>query len=89
VAITQGKFGELTPVEDIGELSAGWFASKRVVVLNADHPTVIHLLELAEHEAELAAYLILKLFYLRSELSMELDSELATAAAAARWGEGP
>ncbi|NVB43051.1 ATP-binding protein [Pseudenhygromyxa sp. WMMC2535] len=89
VAITQASFGALTPVAEIGKLEQGWLASKRVVVVNADHPTVAHLLELAgpgdAGEPELAAYLMLKLFYLRSALSPELDSALATAAAEARW----
>ena len=85
VAITQGKFGELTPVAEIGQLSKGWLASKRVVVVNADHPTVVHLLQIATREPEFAAYLLLKLFYLRSELPAELDGALATAAAEARW----
>ena len=89
VAITQAKLGELTPVEEIGELGSGWFASRRTVVVNADHPTIHHLLELAPAEPELAAYLLLKLFYLRTELrheqGHELDTKLTTMAAEARW----
>ncbi len=85
VAITQASFGELTPVAEIGELSSGWFRGRRVVVLNADHPTVVHLLELAGSEAELAAYLVLKLFFLRTKLDPKLDSQLAQLAAEARW----
>jgi hypothetical protein len=69
VAITQAEFGELTEVADVGQLSSGWFGSKRVVVLNADHPTIEHLIELADAEPELAAYLLLKLFYLRTMAS--------------------
>ena len=85
VAITQAKFGELTRVEDVGELgSAGWFRSKRLVVVNADHPTVAHLLELAGHEPELAAYLLLKLFFLRGRLDPKLDSQILTLATEAR-----
>jgi molecular chaperone HtpG len=85
VAITQAKLGEITAVEDIGKLSSGWFSSKRLVVLNADHPTVHHLLELGEAEPELAAYLLLKLFFLRTELGPERDNSLASFAAEARW----
>src|SRR5690606_13125699 len=85
VAITQARFGELTKVEDIGELSSGWFRGSRIVVFNADHPTVHHLLEVASSEPELAAYLLLKLFFLRSKLDPKLDSQLATLAAEARW----
>ncbi|HLT38592.1 MAG TPA: hypothetical protein VK034_20030, partial [Enhygromyxa sp.] len=85
VAITQASFGELTPIEQIGELSSGWFRSGRVVVLNADHPTVGQLLALADSEAELAAYLALKLFFLRTKLDPRLDGRLASLAAEARW----
>ncbi|EDM81417.1 chaperone protein HtpG [Plesiocystis pacifica SIR-1] len=89
VAITQGSFGELTPTAEVGELGSGWLTSKRCVVLNADHGTVAHLLELAGAEPELAAYLLLKLFYLHGAegegLDSTLDSTLATAAAEARW----
>ena len=85
VAITQAKLGELTELEAIGELSMGWFASKRLVVINADHPTVTHLIEVAREEPELAAYLLLKLFFLRTELSPARDAVLATQAAEARW----
>ena len=85
VAITQASFGELTPIEAIGELSSGWFRSGRTVVVNADHPTVVHLLELADGEPELAAYLLLKLFFLRSKLDPKLDGQLASLATEARW----
>lgn len=85
VAITQASFGELTPIDQIGELSGGWFRSGRVVVLNADHSTVVHLLELAGREPELAAYLALKLFFLHGKLDPKLDNRLASLAAEARW----
>jgi hypothetical protein len=85
VAITQRKLGELTRIEDVGRLSGGFLSGRRVVVLNADHPTVTHALDLADHEPELAAYLVLRLFYLRSELDPERDGALATAAAEVRW----
>jgi molecular chaperone HtpG len=85
VAITQASFGELTRIEEIGELSSGWFRRGRVVVVNADHPTVVDLLALAEREPELAAYLLLKLFFLRGKLDPKLDGRLASLAAEARW----
>jgi hypothetical protein len=85
VAITQRRFGELTPLDEVGRLSGGLLAGRRVVVLNADHRTVAHALELAEHEPELAAYLVLRLFHLRSELDPQRDGALATLAAEARW----
>jgi hypothetical protein len=85
VAITQAKFGELTAIEEVGQLASGWFARKRVLVVNADHPTVAHLLELGAVEPELAAYLLLKLFFLRTELDPARDNSLASFAAEARW----
>ncbi len=90
VAITQGEFGELTPIEAAGSLATGWLAGKRCVVVNADHPSVGQLLELAQTEPELAAYLLVKLLYLRAgppeDRSVHsLDTALATTAAGTRW----
>ncbi len=85
VAITQAKFGELTAIEEVGQLASGWFGRKRVLVVNADHPSVAHLLELGVAEPELAAYLLLKLFFLRTELDPVRDNSLASFAAEARW----
>jgi hypothetical protein len=84
-AITQAKLGELTAVTEIGELASGWLASGRALVLSADHPTLQHLRTVARSEPELAAYLALKSFFLHGELKAELDAELASAAAEARW----
>jgi hypothetical protein len=85
VAITQTRFGELTEIEEVGKLSGGWFGRRRVLVVNADHPTVAHLLMLGEAEPELAAYLLLKLFFLRTELDGVRDNSMASFAAEARW----
>jgi hypothetical protein len=85
VAITQARFGELTAIEEVGKLSGGWFGRKRVLVVNADHPTVAHLLALGAAEPELAAYLLLKLFFLRTELDPVHDNSLASFASEARW----
>lgn len=85
VAISQARVGELTALADIGQLASGWLASGRALVLNADHPTLANLRRVAEHEPELAAYLTLKSFFLHGELSPELDAELSTLAAEARW----
>ena len=86
IAITQGKLGELTPVVEIGRVDGGgWLSSGRVVVLNADHPTLARLLELGEHEPELAAYLVLRLFYLHSEQDPDELDRMALEAAEARW----
>ncbi len=64
VAITQAKLDELTPIAEASQLSTGWLGDKRVLVLAADHPTLVHLREIAEREPELAAYLALKHFFL-------------------------
>ncbi len=64
VAITQAEFGEATPISDAGALATGLFASRRVVVLNADHPTIRTVAGLAQREPELAAYLAVKAFML-------------------------
>jgi hypothetical protein len=85
VAITQAELGELTAIEEVGQLASGWFGRKRVLVVNADHPTVAHLLELGVSEPELAAYLLLKLFFLRIALDPVRDNSLASFAAEARW----
>jgi hypothetical protein len=90
VAITQAKLGELTPVGEVSKLSVGWraggwLAGKRAIVVNADHPSVVQLLELAAREPELAAYLLLKQFFLRTELDAARSDELAMLAAEARW----
>ncbi len=94
VAISQAQFGELTRVAEIGELSSGWLANGRVLVLAVDNPALGHLRVVAEQEPELAAYLALKLFFLsprpsgperHGELTPERDAELATLAAEARW----
>ena len=76
VAITQAEFGELTPVEDAGELGTRLFSSRRIVVLNADHPTIKTLGELAMREPEMAAYLAVKAFFLGNRLDAEVDETL-------------
>nr|WP_276599098.1 ATP-binding protein [Nannocystis sp. SCPEA4] len=85
VAITQARFGECTPIAEVGQLASGWLASGRVLVLSASHPTLLHLRAVATREPELAAYLAIKSFFLHGELSSTTDAELASAAAEARW----
>ena len=84
-AISQAKFGELTPLADIDQMASGWLASERVLVLAAEHTVMQHLRVVAEREPELAAYLALKLFFLHGEVGAASDAALATAAAQARW----
>ena len=82
VVVTQAEFGEATPLAELGELGTGLLSSRRVVVLNADHPTIRTIAGLAQSEPELAAYLAAKAFFLgvrpddRSRAA--LDEHLAT-----------
>ena len=85
VALVQRKFGELTPVDDAHHLPTELLSRRRVVVVNTDHATVERLLQLAPREPELAAYVAVKLLYLRGRLTPELDTRLATAAVERRW----
>jgi hypothetical protein len=77
VAITQSEFGEATRLADVDALGTGLFASRRVVVLNADHPTIRTIATLAQREPELAAYLAVKAFLLGRSATSEsrLDAE--------------
>jgi len=84
VAVTQRTFGETTPLDEARKLGASVFSRKRALVLNAAHPGITRLLVLAPREAELAAYLGLKLFFLGDRLDTELDAELVLRAMEAR-----
>lgn len=87
VAITQAEFGEATRLADTGELGTGLFASRRVLVLNADHPTIRTIAALAQTEPELAAYLAVKAFFLNpgsTRLDAEVDEKLASLTYASR-----
>jgi molecular chaperone HtpG len=81
VALTQAEFGEATPLAEAGVLGTGLFASRRVVVLNADHPTIRTLAAFAQSEPELAAYFAVKAFLLAGEVQTrgqtQLDAEVA------------
>ncbi|PRP95157.1 sacsin N-terminal ATP-binding-like domain-containing protein [Enhygromyxa salina] len=77
VAITQSEFGEVTPTSDTAELGTGLLASRRVVVLNADHPSIRTIAGLAQSEPELAAYLAVKAFFLGTRLDAKIDEALA------------
>lgn len=78
VVITQGRLGELTPLAEASQLATSFFSKRRTVVVNADHPTVEKLIQLAPKEPEVAAYLTAKLFFLHDELTPQIDSTLAT-----------
>jgi hypothetical protein len=80
VAITQPEPGAPTRIDEARVLGTSWLSRRRTLVVNVDHPVVQRLMTLAEHEPELAAYLLLKLFYLRgSDRSVATDGELAHA----------
>lgn len=76
VAITQQELGEVTAVEDAKGLGRSFFSRRRVLVVNADHPTVRRLIEVSAAEPEFASYVLAKLFFLRGELSTTLDGDL-------------
>ncbi len=78
VAITQAEFGEATPIDATEELGTGLLASRRVVVLNADHPSIRTIAGLAQTEPELAAYFAVKAFFLGTRLDAETDEELVS-----------
>jgi hypothetical protein len=77
VAITQAEYGEATRLADAAQLGTGLLASRRVVVLNADHPTIRTIAALAQTEPELGAYLAVKAFFLGERLDPETDEKLA------------
>jgi molecular chaperone HtpG len=78
VAITQAELGEATLLTGAAALGTGLLASRRVVVLNADHPTIRTIAGLAQSEPELAAYLAVKAFFLGTRLDAETDERLAS-----------
>jgi hypothetical protein len=93
IAITQaesshsplrGEFGQLTPAGELDHIGQGFLSRGRVLVVNADHPTVKSLLRLAGSEPEFAAYLLVKLFFLGTRLDVDVDGVLARATAELR-----
>jgi hypothetical protein len=77
VAITQREFGEATLVSECGELDTRLLGSKRVLVINADHPTIRSIAALSLREPELAGYLAAKAFLLGGKLDAATDEALA------------
>jgi hypothetical protein len=83
--ISQRQFGEPTARADASVLGKRLFSRRRVLVVDADHPTVRKLLGLTAVEPELAAYQLVKLFLLTSgSISTTDDSQLASTAMAYR-----
>ncbi|NVB42497.1 ATP-binding protein [Pseudenhygromyxa sp. WMMC2535] len=90
VAISQREYGELTPVDEAGEITKGLFSRRRVLVVDADNPAVRTLLGLAKREVELAAYQLIKLFFVHGgAISPAQDSALASAAMSKREARCP
>jgi hypothetical protein len=75
-AIAQREPGEVSEIAEVRRLGRGLLATRRTLVVNAAHPVVKDLLALADGEPELAAYLLLKLFHTRGDLSAAADAEL-------------
>jgi len=84
VAMTQEKPGEPTPLAEARLLSKGSFFSKRrLLVLNMDHPTLQQLQVTAHIEPELAAYTLVKMFFLEDKTqgaSAAMDANLGAIA---------
>jgi hypothetical protein len=68
LVVAQEKAGELSPISDLEEI---WFnpeEPRRDLCLNADHPTVAKLEQLAVREPEVAGYLAVTLMFEGSDL---------------------
>ncbi len=85
VAISQRESYALEPVTDVRVIGMSFFSRRRALVINADHPLVITLIELARSEPEFAAYQLAKLFFLGERLDAQLDAQLAKHTMERRW----
>ena len=84
IAITQQEPFALTKTDELEHIGQGFLSRARALVVNADHPTVMSLVRLSATEPELAAYLLVKLFFLGTRLDVEVDGALAAATAELR-----
>jgi hypothetical protein len=81
IGISQREFGEATPWADAGMLGKGLLDRRRVLVVDADHPSVGSALALASREPEIAAYQLAKTFLLiRGAIDQQDDTKLCQAA---------
>ncbi len=80
VAVAQRRPFALSEIDDLHRLGHGLFSASRTLVVNAEHPNVRRLLALAAAEPQLAAYLLVKRFLLRSGLDAATDGRIARAA---------
>ena len=85
VAVAMAAMDEPAPVAEAVQLGRGFFSRARTLVLNAAHPTVESLVRLAGREPELAAYLLVKHFFLGHHLDEALDTRLLELGLKARW----
>ena len=85
VAISQRESYALEPVTEVRVIGMSFFSRRRALVINADHPLVITLIELARSEPEFAAYQLAKLFFLGERLDAQLDAQLAKHTMERRW----
>lgn len=79
VAIASRDPWGLNRREVLKVLGRGILSLSRPVVVNADHPTVAALVQLADRDPLLAAFMLTKLFFLGEGLTERLDGELASA----------
>jgi hypothetical protein len=89
VAITQLGHGTATPRRGAAVVGTSWLGRRRWLVLNAEHPLIPGLVELSRQDPDLAAYLLIKAFWLGASLDPALDGRLAAVAwdlASARGG---
>ncbi|MEZ4426589.1 MAG: ATP-binding protein [Nannocystaceae bacterium] len=77
IAVTQREALAISELADCRALGLSFFARRRQLVVNADHPAVHGLVELALVEPEFAAYQLVKLFFLGDRLDAQLDAQLA------------
>lgn len=82
VAISQRTLWALTPLDEARALGTSFFSRRRALVINGRHRAVAPLLALAEAQPALAAYFLVKLFFLGATLAPEVDARLAEITAA-------
>lgn len=86
VAIASGAVDGAALVEEVRDLSRGLFGKRRHLVLNADNAQVGWQRLLCATEPELAAYNLVRLFFLwDGELERTLDDKLLRNATELRW----
>lgn len=80
VAITQRTAEHPTRLDAARTVGTSWLSRRRLLVINEAHPLVEALAPLVVPRPALAAYLVVKAFWLGGRLDPELDGALARAA---------